>query len=110
MLLAIVLAVAGVLLLLVVALGRVVFQLLRQHGAVLIRLDELEQRVRSLGAADEAAGRGGARPAGLPAGTPLRPFSLPDLAGKKLSLDDFPGRRLLVHWSPDCGFCEQIAG
>jgi peroxiredoxin len=110
MLLAMVLAVAGVLLVLVVALGGVVLQLLRQHGAILLRLDELEHRLRSPGAGGEAAGPGDTRPAGLPVGTPLRPFSLPDFTGKKLGLDDFPGRRLLVHWSPDCGFCEHIAG
>jgi peroxiredoxin len=110
MLLAIVLAVAGVLALLVFALGGVVLQLLRQHGAILLRLDELEHRLRRSGAAGEPAGPGESRPAGLPVGTPLRPFSLPGVTGEQLGLDDFPGRRLLVHWSPDCGFCEHIAG
>lgn len=110
MLLAMVLAVAGMSLLLVVAFGGVVLQVLRQHGAILLRLDELEQRLRPPVAAGEAAAPGDTHPAGLPVGTPLRPFSLPGVTGKKLSLDDFPGRRLLVHWSPDCGFCEQIAG
>ncbi len=109
MLLAVVLAVAGVSLLLVAAFGGVVLQLLRQHGAILLRLDELEQRLRPPDAAGDPGGPGESRPAGLPVGTPLRPFSLPDFTGKKLSLDDFPGRRLLVHWSPDCGFCEHIA-
>ncbi|MGH2747961.1 MAG: PqqD family peptide modification chaperone [Actinomycetota bacterium] len=49
-------------------------------------------------------------PEGLEIGTELQPFSLPDLDGVGVSLEDLRGRRLLlVNWSPTCGFCEQIA-
>jgi peroxiredoxin len=37
-------------------------------------------------------------------------FTLPDLAGNPVRLEDFRGQRvLLVHWSPNCGFCDRIA-
>ena len=43
-------------------------------------------------------------------GTPIAPFRLPDLDGRMVSLEDFRGRRvLLVHWGPECGFCELLA-
>ena len=36
--------------------------------------------------------------------------SLPDPDGRLISLDDFRGKRvLLVHWNPDCAFCELLA-
>jgi peroxiredoxin len=102
--------IVGGLSLAVVALGGLVFQLVREHGAILLRLEDLEQREASPGLAGESGAAPNGRPDGLPVGTPLRPFSLPDFSGKRLTLDAFPGRRLLVHWSPDCSFCGLIAG
>jgi len=38
------------------------------------------------------------------------PFSLPDLSGRVVALEEFRGRQvLLVHWNPGCGFCDLIA-
>jgi peroxiredoxin len=43
-------------------------------------------------------------------GTPVTSPSLPDPDGRLISLDDFRGKRvLLVHWNPDCAFCELLA-
>jgi peroxiredoxin len=46
---------------------------------------------------------------GLPAGTPAPGFTLPDLEGRKRSLDDFRGKRVLLVFSdPDCGPCQAM--
>ena len=77
-------------------------QLLRQQGRILLRLDGLEHSGTS--AVSAAA-------LGLPAGTIVDDLCLSDLTGKKTSLSDFRGRRvLLVYWNPACAFCESIAG
>jgi peroxiredoxin len=100
--------VAGMLLVGVVALAGVVFQLLRQQGFLLLRLEAVERGLAQ-GEAAAAASQNAHRPAGLPLGEAIPSFQLPDFTGRLLGLDDFPGKRLLVHWSPECGFCEQIA-
>jgi thiol-disulfide isomerase/thioredoxin len=42
-------------------------------------------------------------------GEPAPELSLPDLTGNDVSLDDFRGEETLVlFWSPDCGFCQEI--
>jgi peroxiredoxin/uncharacterized membrane protein YphA (DoxX/SURF4 family) len=44
-------------------------------------------------------------------GKPAPKLALPDLDGKTVTLDDFKGERtLMVFWSPDCTFCEQMLG
>jgi peroxiredoxin len=54
-------------------------------------------------------------PEGLPEGTPVPAFSLPDLDGRSVELADLLGgndrtrRLLLVNWSPGCAFCVKIA-
>jgi peroxiredoxin len=46
---------------------------------------------------------------GLKAGTPAPPFTLPDLEGTPVSLEDYRGRRVLLAFSdPDCGPCEAL--
>jgi peroxiredoxin len=97
-------AVLGVLLLAVLALGWLVLQVLRQQGRLLLRIEALEGRdpVDMPGAGDTRAG--------LPLATPFPPFRLASLEGGEVGLEDFQGKRvLLVHWSPECGFCRQIA-
>jgi peroxiredoxin len=84
-----------------------VFFLLRQHGGLLLRLEALEDRLAGAGleGLTEAAG-----PDGVPPGTRLETFRLPDVRGGTRTLDDYRGTRvLLVHWSPSCGFCDAIA-
>jgi peroxiredoxin len=97
-------ALLGALLLAVLTLGWLVLQLLRQQGRLLLRIEALEGRgaVDMPGASDT---RGG-----LPLATPFPPFRLASLEGAEVGLEDFQGKRvLLVHWSPECGFCRRIA-
>ena len=94
----------GLMSLAVVALSSVAYQLVRQQGRILLRLDELE--ARSAGAERSPVDD---RPRGLPVATSVPPFRLPDLSGAEVGLEDFSGRRvLLVHWDPQCGFCRRI--
>jgi peroxiredoxin len=47
---------------------------------------------------------------GLKAGTRAPDFTLPDLAGRSVSLSDFRGRRVLLVFSdPQCGPCSRLA-
>src|SRR6059036_3115598 len=96
----------------VVGLVAIVYQLIKQQGRILLRLDELERLAGEAG----HVGRGAALESmqseseGLAPGTPVAPFSLPDLSGRMVSLEEFRGRQvLLVHWNPECGFCDLIA-
>jgi peroxiredoxin len=98
-------ALLGVALLGLVALAVVVYQLLRQHGRLLIRLEQIESRAAGAPAPQRP------QVPGRPLGSEVEAFELPDLAGDLVSLSDFRGKQiLLVHWSPTCGFCQQIAG
>src|SRR2546426_7408510 len=76
------------------------WQLLRQNGRLLLRLEELEKRLGELefGGADE--------PEGLPVGTEAPAFELPDLLGERESLAQYRGQPvLLIFFNPECGFC-----
>lgn len=93
--------------LILVSLWVVLYQLVKQQGRLLLRQDDLESRLTG---AVRAAPTVEVQPKGLPVGTPVPPFRLPDLTGKTVSLEDFQGKRVfLVHWSPKCGFCDLIA-
>jgi peroxiredoxin len=77
------------------------YQIIKQQGRIILRLDAVEQHTP---AAEPA------QPQGLQIGTEFPPFTLPNLAGDRVSLKSFRGKRvLLVHWSPQCGFCDLIA-
>jgi peroxiredoxin/predicted Fe-S protein YdhL (DUF1289 family) len=77
------------------------YQIIKQQGRLLLRLDGIEQHLGILAPA---------MPAGLAVGKPFPAFKLPDLDGKEVALEAFLGRRvLLVNWSPQCGFCVRIA-
>jgi peroxiredoxin len=82
------------------------YQLVKQHGRILLRLDALER-----GAMDRDSLQGhGHVFEGLPLGAVFPSFELPDLSGKTRALADFKGKKLLlIHWSFGCGFCEAIA-
>ncbi len=89
------------------------YQLLRQQGRLLLRLETLEERFAS-GAPLVQPGLpingSPVEPPGLPIGAEVPPFRLRDLDGNIRELRDFADKRvLLVHWSPSCGFCTQIA-
>jgi peroxiredoxin len=104
------LALVSVLLaLILVSLWVVLYQLMKQQGRMLLRLDTLEVQSGRAGAG--LCGDGGrSAPQGLEVGTPFGSFHLPDLEGRQVRSDELPRKRtLLVHWSPNCGFCKQIA-
>lgn len=99
--------------LIVIVLAALLYQLIKQQGRLLMRLDQVE---RHLGLkSEEAVERGtvaiqARQPSGLPVGTILPNFETPDLDGRTVSLKDFRGRRvLLVNWNARCGFCDLIA-
>ncbi len=47
--------------------------------------------------------------ADLPLGSEAPGFELTDLAGDSHSLTDYKGRRLVIFFSPQCGFCTRMA-
>ena len=100
------------------------WQLLRQNGRMLLRLEELEKRLDEL-QLEESGSNGDDRSArfgnrslarskikrdGLKAGTPAPYFRLPCLDGTERSLEEFRGRRVLMVFSdPYCGPCQTLA-
>lgn len=92
---------------LLIALGGwLVYQLVLQNGRILLRLESIENRL----ADGKTAAKKPREPAGLPVGTPAPEFELPDLAGVQHKLSDFRERNvLLLFFSPQCGFCTQMA-
>ena len=82
-----------------VTLGLVLFQVLKQQGRILRRLDQLELKAAGVSA-----------PAAIEIGTLVQDFQAPDLSGRNVSLSDFRDRRvLLIYWNPQCGFCDMLA-
>jgi peroxiredoxin len=127
------LALAGLVVLVGCWLG---WQLLRQNGRMLLRLDEMEKRLDELELGELGAENGSAPGAdalsphdpavrfnnrslarskikrdGLKAGTPAPDFRLPRVDGRgDLSLAELRGKRvLLVFSSPHCGPCNTLA-
>jgi peroxiredoxin len=87
----------------ILAGGWLGWQLARQNGRMLLRLDELEQRLNELEFGEDDA------LAGLPVGTEAPPFELPDLAGERKSLAQYRGQSgLLMFFNPECGFCREM--
>jgi peroxiredoxin len=100
--------------LLVLGLCAFVYQLVREHGRLLVRLEAVEERFANAppGGLLPVVGNGQQpqQPQGLAVGNELPSFQLPDFTGRLVGLADFQGERLLlVNWSPSCGFCELIA-
>jgi peroxiredoxin len=88
----------------VVVLGLYWFgwQLFRQNGRLLLRLEALEQRLDELDSPPA--------PEGLPVGSLAPEFDLPDLTGERRTLAQFRAQPLLVvFFNPDCGFCRDLA-
>jgi AhpC/TSA family protein len=84
------------------------YQLVRQNGRILLRLEALEQRLEVQDA--EPPSPTPAAPSGLPLGAIAPEFELPDLTGTRHCLSDFRGRRmLLIFFNPKCGFCTAMA-
>jgi peroxiredoxin len=79
------------------------WQLLRQNGRLLLRLEELEKRLDTLEFGEHD------QPTGLAVGTEAPAFELPDQAGVGKSLAQYRGQPLLpVFFNPDCGFCRDL--
>jgi thiol-disulfide isomerase/thioredoxin len=94
------------------------WQLLRQNGRIVLRLEALEQRLAEWELANEPGGNGKSQLLarsrltrdGLRAGTPASNFRLPRVDGGELTLEEFRGRRVLLVFSePECGPCNQLA-
>lgn len=78
------------------------WQLLRQNGRILVRLDQLEKRLDELGFEEPERG-------GLPPGSPAPDFDLPGLGAERKKLTDFRGQSLLlIFFNPGCGFCRDL--
>jgi len=85
------------------------YQLFKQQGRILLRLDQLESGTSTAHTALQHSSAETEAP-GLPLQSEFPAFSLPDLAGNVVSLDNFRSRRvLLVNWNFECGFCDSIA-
>jgi peroxiredoxin len=92
--------------LILISLWLVAYQLIKQQGRILLRLDRLEQHI--VPGVGEVTATEAMR--GFSVGTPLSLFTLPDLSGHEVALEKFRGKRvLLVNWDPQCGFCAMIA-
>ncbi len=84
----------GIVLLLMVAIIGLFLRMNQLQREVLVALEPL---------------RRGDRPEGLPVGSRAPSFSLPDLSGRLVSLEDFAGQRLLlVFASPQCPACREM--
>jgi len=84
------------------SLWGILYQVVKQQGRILLRLDQLDHR-----AVHVETERG---QQGLEVGTTISTFRLPDIEGGMVSLEDFRGKHvLLVYWGPNCGFCELLA-
>lgn len=92
---------------LLIALGTWLgYQLVRQNGRILLRLEGIEQRLSM----SQRAPTKPSKPAGLPIGSAAPDFDLPDLKGKRHKLSDFRDRNvLLLFFNPQCGFCTKMA-
>ena len=85
----------------------VLYQLVKQNGRIIARLDALEHRLE--GGGDHSA-RSRLERGGLKAGTPAPQFELPEIGGGTVSLATFRGRRVLLVFSdPECGPCNEFA-
>jgi len=83
------------------------YQLVKQQGRLLLRLDQLERDVqvdsRTNGTQHEPE-------SDRFLGTDFPSFEFPDLYGNTVALEDFRGKPvLLVNWNFECGFCDAIA-
>jgi len=78
------------------------YQLLRQNGRILVRLEALEQQLAPLLPPEPGPE--------LPVGEAAPDFELENLAGGRTALSEFRGRRvLLVLFNPQCSFCRAMA-
>ena len=95
-------AFAAVVVALLILQGLAIFQLMRQNGRVLLRIEALEKRF------GEAPPEPPAAPQGVPVGDPAPEFELPDLDGNTVSLRRLTGAGkpvVLLFVKPECHAC-----
>ena len=94
---------------LLIAIGTwLVYQLARQNGRILLRLESIEKQIGL--SKEPRAGAKRREAGGLPVGTAAPDFELPDLAGARHTLSEFRGKDLLlIFFNPKCGFCTKMA-
>jgi peroxiredoxin len=111
-------AVVVLLALILASLWAVLYQLVKQQGRLLLRVEDVERRLGDGSVPPGiATGLQIARPPestpdtrSLPVGAAFPDFQLPDVDGHPVALADLRGKpALLVHWSTHCGFCDLIA-
>ena len=84
------------------------YQLVRQNGRILLRLETIERHLGSRGKPSPAEPQ--RKAGGLPVAIPAPEFELPDLTGVRRNLFEFRGRDvLLIFFNPKCGFCSKMA-
>ncbi len=84
-----------------IANGGILVQMVQQQKRLLERFEELESPQDNTGAVH--------LPEGLEIGEPAPSFTLPDLTGRMVEMTDFHGSRTLVlFWNPACSFCGQM--
>src|SRR6266545_8036127 len=93
------------------------WQLLRQNGRILLRLEAIGDRLSLWESDGNPSGNGKSKSLarsrlnrdGLKAGTPAPNFRLPRVDGGELSLEEFRGQRVLLVFSdPQCGPCDYL--
>jgi peroxiredoxin len=86
------------------------YQIVRQNGRILLRLEAIEKRIDATFSRVPAGRANDRAPGGLPVGSPAPEFELPDLAGVRHKLSEFRGKDvLLIFFNPKCGFCTKMA-
>jgi peroxiredoxin len=90
---------------LLIAVGTcLVYQLARQNGRILLRLESIENHLEPRSESKPQP------PGGLPVGSAVPDFELPDLAGARHKLSELLGKDLLlIFFNPSCGFCTKMA-
>ena len=94
---------------LLIAIGTwLAYQLVRQNGRILLRLEAIEKQIGP--GAGPRAGAKRREAGGLPLGTVAPDFELPDLTGVRRKLSEFREQNvLLIFFNPQCGFCTKMA-
>ena len=83
------------------------YQLIKQQGRILLRLDKIEQVQATASVGHRSENEAGTDEF---VGTDFPSFTFPNLSGKAVGLEDFRGKEiLLVNWNFECGFCDSIA-
>jgi peroxiredoxin len=86
----------------------IAYVLLRQGSHVIERLDLLADELEIV--QDDLASSNSGSLQALPAGAEAPAFELPDLHGRRVSLEQFRGRRVVVvFFSPTCPICQEMA-